>query len=92
MFAQFETQTIPGWTTLIDWANPADDATVCSAPIAVTEAWEQQSKQRSLEVPHIFMNDASRDQNPIASYRAASVQKLKTIALRYDPEQVFQNL
>jgi hypothetical protein len=38
------------------------------------------------------MNDASRDQNPIASYGAANVQKLKEIAEKYDPEKVFQNL
>ena len=81
----------PGWTTLVDWTDAADDATVRAVPIAVTEAWKQQSEQRSLDIPFIFANDASRDQNPIASYGAANVQKLKKIAEKYGPERVFQN-
>ncbi|KAF2876999.1 hypothetical protein BDV95DRAFT_589646 [Massariosphaeria phaeospora] len=80
------------WTTLVDWTNPKDDETVRSVPIAITETWKQQSKQRGLEIPYIFMNDASRDQNPIASYGKENVQKLKAIAAKYDPTQVFQNL
>lgn len=62
-----------------------------AVPIAVTDAWKQQSKQRGLDIPFIFTNDASRDQNPIAGYGAANVQKLKTIAKKYDPSQLFQN-
>jgi hypothetical protein len=38
------------------------------------------------------MNDASRDQNPLASYGKDNVQKLKTVAAKYDPSQVFQKL
>ncbi|KAF2710660.1 FAD linked oxidase-like protein [Pleomassaria siparia CBS 279.74] len=80
------------WTTLVDWADAKDDETVRSAPIATTDAWRQLSQERGLEVPYIFMNDASRDQNPIASYGQQNVQRLKTIASEYDPEQVFQKL
>jgi hypothetical protein len=80
-----------GWTTLVDWTDAADDAEVRAVPIAVTEAWKQQSEQRGLDIPFIFTNDASRDQNPIASYGAANVQKLKEIAEKYDPGKVFQN-
>ncbi|KAF2744284.1 Glucooligosaccharide oxidase [Sporormia fimetaria CBS 119925] len=80
------------FTTLIDWRNPADDTTVRSVSIATTDAWKKLSKERGLEVPFIFQNDASRTQNPIGSYGAANVQKLKTIAAKYDPTQVFQNL
>jgi hypothetical protein len=80
-----------GWTTLVDWTNAADDETVRAVPIAVTETWKQQSKQRGLDIPFIFTNDGSRDQNPIASYGAVNVQKLKKIAEKYDPGKVFQN-
>ncbi|CAN9482313.1 unnamed protein product [Alternaria alternata] len=79
------------WTTLVDWTAAADDAAVRAVPIAVTDTMEQLSKERGLDVPFIFTNDASRDQNPIASYGAANVQKLKGIAKKYDPERVFQN-
>ncbi|KAH3948470.1 hypothetical protein HBI56_121770 [Parastagonospora nodorum] len=78
------------WTTLVDWTDPADDNAVRAVPIAVTEAWERLSKQRGLDVPFIFANDSSRDQNPIASYGEGNVRKLKEIAEKYDPGRVFQ--
>jgi hypothetical protein len=76
----------------VDWRDAADDAAVRAVPIAVTDTWKQQSTQRGLDIPFIFTNDASRDQNPLASYGSANVQKLKTIAAKYDPRGVFQNL
>ena len=74
----------------MDWTDPADDNAVRAVPIAVTEAWERLSKQRGLDVPFIFANDSSRDQNPIASYGEGNVRKLKEIAEKYDPGRVFQ--
>jgi len=38
------------------------------------------------------MNDASRDQNPIAGYGAENVAKLKAVSEKYDPTQIFQVL
>lgn len=83
---------IVGWTTLVDWTNPADDAAVRSVSIATTDAWKQQSRQRNLGIDYIFMNDASRDQNPLVSYGAANLQKLKKISAKHDPAGVFQDL
>jgi hypothetical protein len=40
----------------------------------------------------MYMNDASRDQNPLASYGPESLEGLRQIALRYDPDQLFQTL
>ncbi|KAF1980216.1 FAD-binding domain-containing protein [Bimuria novae-zelandiae CBS 107.79] len=80
------------WTTLVDWTSAADDAAVRAAPMAVTTAWKKNSAARGLDVPHIFMNNASRDQNPLASYGAANVQKPKKIAEKSDPKRVFQDL
>lgn len=80
------------WTTLIDWENAADDAVVRSVSIETTAAWESLSKARGLHIPYVFMNDASRDQNPLASYGQENVSKLKTVALKYDPSRIFQTL
>jgi hypothetical protein len=38
------------------------------------------------------MNDASRDQNPLASYGTTNVEKLENISKKYDPQRVFQKL
>lgn len=86
------TVQIQGWTTLIDWDNAADDAAVRSVSISTAEKWRDLGEQRGLHLDYLYINDASKDQNPIATYGAANVDKLKAIALKYDPEKVFQTL
>lgn len=81
-----------GWTTLIDWDNESDDALVRSVSIETSAQWDTLSKGRGLDIPFLFMNDASRDQSPIAKYGATNINKLKQAALKYDPTQVFQKL
>lgn len=36
------------------------------------------------------MNDAARDQNPLASYGGANIARLKAVAAKYDPKRLFQ--
>ena len=87
-------QNFQAWTTLIDWASNSDaqDAPVRETSIQTTHAWQTLSQQRALDVPSLLLNDASRDQNPLASYGAANVEKLKGVAAKYDSAQVFQRL
>lgn len=54
--------------------------------------WKKLSEERNEALPYLFMNDASRDQNPLAGYGTENVAKLKQIALKYDKQQVFQRL
>ncbi len=81
-----------GWTTLIDWEKASDDVKARSASIATTDAWEKLSKERGLDISFRYMNDASRDQNPLATYPQDNIIKLKAISAKYDPSQVFQKL
>lgn len=81
-----------GWTTLVDWNDANDDATVRAAPIAVTEKWKELGEMRGSYIPFLFMNDASRDQNPLAAYGSTNVKKLKAVSQKYDPSQLFQTL
>lgn len=81
-----------GWTTLVDWQNAQDDATVRAAPIATSEQWKELGEKRGSYIPFLFMNDGSRDQNPLASYGSSNVKKLKAVSKKYDPSQLFQTL
>lgn len=81
-----------GWTTLIDWAEECDDEMVRNVSIATTEKWTEIGELRGSYINYIYQNDASRDQNPIATYGANNIAKLKEIAAKYDPSQVFQEL
>ncbi|KAK6194094.1 hypothetical protein LQW54_011779 [Pestalotiopsis sp. IQ-011] len=86
---------IPGfthqwWTTLVDWTNAEDDDLVRSVAIDTTAKWEELSSERGLDVSFFYMDDASRDQNPIATYGVENVNKLKSIAQKYDKNGLFQ--
>ncbi|KAF2646814.1 FAD-binding domain-containing protein [Massarina eburnea CBS 473.64] len=80
------------WSTTLDWTDAADDDTVRGLSIETTDKWEELGKARGSYLPHLFMNDASRDQNPLASYGEENLQKLKDIAAKYDPTQLFQEV
>ena len=76
----------------MDWEGVNNDDTVRAATIATTEKWKELGEQRGSYIPFLYMNDCSRDQNPIAFYGADNVAKLKAASLKYDPRQIFQTL
>lgn len=61
-----------------------------SVAIDTTEKWKELSSERGLDVEFLYMNDASRDQNPIATYGIDNVKKLKSIAQKYNKSGLFQ--
>ncbi|RYP48693.1 hypothetical protein DL768_005473 [Monosporascus sp. mg162] len=80
------------WTTLVDWEDATQDDVVRSVSIETENYWLQLGEERGLRIPFLYMNDASRDQNPIATYGAENVNRLKQIAKKYDPTEFFQKL
>ncbi|CAG8981861.1 hypothetical protein HYALB_00009536 [Hymenoscyphus albidus] len=80
------------WTTTVDWENEEDDDLVRQVSIQTTEFWGKLTREANLDISFLYMNDASRDQNPLASYGRDCLARLKETALRHDPEQVFQKL
>jgi hypothetical protein len=81
-----------GWTTIADWENAEDDAVVRGVAISTAEKWEELGNTRGSYLPFEYMNDASRDENPLGSYPVANLNRLKAIATKYDPFGVFQTL
>lgn len=57
-----------------------------------TALWAELGASRGSAVDFVYLNDASRDQNPLASYGAENLSRLRAISREYDPEQVFQKL
>lgn len=61
------------------------------------KAWVQEVKDFAATIENgnlewTFLNYADKSQDPLASYGVENVKKLKDVAARYDPEQVFQKL
>lgn len=74
------------------WDNEEDDATVEGFVQRVIRRIDEEAKAKDLDYPYIYMNYGSRFQDAVAGYGPENVQKLKKIARKYDPVQVFQRL
>lgn len=85
-------ETHQWWTTLVDWENEKDDDVARAVSIDTVEQWKQLGQERGLYLPFVFMNDGSRNQNPIAGYGEESISRLREVSKKYDASQMFQTL
>ncbi|KAF8253582.1 FAD-binding domain-containing protein [Wilcoxina mikolae CBS 423.85] len=74
------------------WSNEADDKKVLAVGKKFLDDVAKMAEKRGLLYDYLFLNDAAKDQNVIASYGKKQVRFLKSVSARYDPEQVFQKL
>lgn len=77
---------------MADWKNAHDTDVVRASCKAIVDKCEEISKRNGTYLPFRYANYASVDQNPLSTYGADNLQKLKDIALKYDPDGVFQKL
>ncbi|KJK68503.1 FAD binding domain protein [Aspergillus parasiticus SU-1] len=75
-----------------DWKNAKDEERVREAVRKIVDVAETEAKQAGVHLPYLYSNYASRDQDPLASYGVENAKRLKEIALKYDPDGVFQKL
>ena len=81
-----------GFLSMADWKNAEDEDRVREATRKIVDVAEATAKQAGAYLPYRYSNYASRDQDPLSSYGADNVARLKEIAAQYDPEGVFQKL
>ncbi|KAF1954780.1 FAD-binding domain-containing protein [Byssothecium circinans] len=75
-----------------NWDNPADDARILKFHADVIDAVKAEARKRGLDNDFVYMNYASQFEDPIASYGRENKKRLKGVAKKYDPQQVFQKL
>ncbi|KAF1918568.1 hypothetical protein BDU57DRAFT_547586 [Ampelomyces quisqualis] len=75
----------------VRWANTEDDARVQQANANIIRRYREEAARRDMVNDYLYMNYASQYQDVINSY-GKSTGKLKTVANKYDPTQVFQTL
>ncbi|KAK7398012.1 hypothetical protein QQX98_012620 [Neonectria punicea] len=73
------------------WDNKSDDATVYRWMSDILEKVTAEAKARGVNNDYVYMNYASQFQDVVATYGASNKAKLKTVAKKYDPQQVFQS-
>ncbi len=70
----------------------ANDKAALAAIQNITAKVEALAQKQGLYLESKIMNDAGFNQNVLASYGPDNLKRLRDVASRYDPFQVFQNL
>ncbi|KAI1495728.1 hypothetical protein F5X99DRAFT_108175 [Biscogniauxia marginata] len=76
----------------ITWEDSSQDSTIHEISDRITQRCTQAAQEKNLLLPYLFMNTAGQNQDVLESFGAENVDYIKTVAAKYDPEQVFQNL
>jgi FAD binding domain len=74
------------------WTDAADDEVIFAAYTKWLAESRARAKVLGLDHRYLYMNYASQFQDPIRGYGDLNTAKLKKIARRYDPDEVFQRL
>lgn len=83
---------IPGLLAMTDWNNDEDETALLEASRQIIDRAETVAKKNDTFLGFKYLNYASKDQNPLASYGTENLAKLKSIASSFDPAGVFQRL
>jgi hypothetical protein len=73
------------------WDKIEDDTRVLQASANVIRRMQEEAMRRNLVNEYLYMNYASQYQDVIGSY-GGSTERLKSVAKKYDPTEVFQKL
>ncbi len=76
----------------VQWAEAADDEALQSAASSFVEQVTQLTRRKGKSNEWIYLNYALQNQDPLGSYGAKNLQKMKAAAKKYDPDGVFQKL
>lgn len=73
------------------WSYEADNVRVEQAAHKMIAGIEADARKLGLYDPYVYLNYAARSQDPIASYGAKSVEKLRRVSKKVDPKGLFKN-
>jgi len=74
------------------WENASDDATIYAFITDVLTQIKTAATEIGKQNDYLYMNYGGVYEDVINSYGAANKAKLKSIALKYDPQQILQTL
>ncbi|KAI1452358.1 hypothetical protein F4805DRAFT_472461 [Annulohypoxylon moriforme] len=80
------------WAFASEWEDEANDISGHQGASELCSGAQKIAQEKGQLLNHLFMNDASTSQNVLASYGADNAKILQEIAIKYDPEGVFQKL
>ena len=76
----------------ISWQGAAQDGLFQGAGADLINRIQAYAESIGADNPYIYLDYADKTQDPLKSYGAESVKKMKAAAKKYDPFGIFQNL
>jgi hypothetical protein len=76
----------------ISWKGAEQDALFQNAGAELIKRIDDYAKSIGADNPYLYLDYADRTQDPLKSYGAENVKKMKAAAKKYDPFGVFQTL
>lgn len=78
------------FTAVVSWTLDVHDHFAHDTIVRLGQTVSDLAKSRNLSLPHLNPNDATFSQDPLHSFGATSLTRLKAVSAKYDPEGVFQ--
>jgi hypothetical protein len=76
----------------MSWQGAEQDALFQQAGADLVDRIRAYAVSIGADNPYLYLDYADITQDPLASYGAENVKKMKAAAKKYDPQGVFQNL
>ena len=76
----------------MSWQGAEQDALFQQAGADLVDRIRAYAVSIGADNPYLYLDYADITQDPLASYGAENVKKMKAAAKKYDPEGIFQNL
>lgn len=78
------------WQTYLAWKEPSLDDQFHSWGLEFIDELNSFAESKDAGNPFIYLDYAYKSQDPLASYGEENLKKMKEVAKKYDPEEVFQ--
>ena len=72
------------------WTSSADDSRILAATRSVISQVKAAAQKEGVASNFIYLNYASKEEDPIGGYGAASKSQLQAVSKKYDPKGLFQ--
>ena len=72
------------------WEDTSDDVLIETVSRNLVNDIDNEAKARGLHSDFIYLNYATKGQDPIAGYGIESIQNLSAASYKYDPSRMFQ--
>ncbi|KAF2827528.1 FAD binding domain-containing protein [Ophiobolus disseminans] len=91
-FERFNNQALCLYLPYISWQGAEQDALFQASGAELIKRIRKYAESIGADNPFLYLNYADKTQDPLATYGAANVERIRAVAKKYDPHEFLQNL